>query len=183
MSLINLITTHALEQANSGNWNEVLNVLNTTTVTVRNPKQWTLGEIEQILGADAARIIASAIKNAATDDPLIESAFVAVSTSGIQLHTEQRQAMIATIGQTAGLSSEQIAAMQTLGIATKSVLEANGYSNMTAAGLQAAWDNHKKQLARKRWRDLSVRLEAMIDSGDLEAVSTISDSVAASLGV
>jgi len=132
MSLISLIQQHAQAQAQDEQWSEVASVLNATTVAVRNPKQWTLGEIEQSLGADAACIIAKAIKDAAAVDPLMESAFVAVSTSGIQLHTDERQALVASIGQQAGWPAEQIAAMQALGLVRKSPADVAGLGVVTA---------------------------------------------------
>lgn len=132
MSLISLIQQHAIAEAEAGQWDAVAAALNYKSVAVRNPKQWTLGEIEQSLGTDAARIIAGAIKAAAAVDPLMESAFVAVCTSGIQLHTDERQALVAFIGQQAGLPAEQIAAMQALGVVRKSPADVAGLGTVTA---------------------------------------------------
>lgn len=147
MSLISLIQQHAQAEAAAGEGAGVAAILNAATVAVRNPKQWTLGEIEQTIGADAARTIAAAVKSAAAVDPLMESAFVALSTSGIQLHTDARQALIAAIGQQANLTAEQIAAMQSLGVTYASLAGQAGLGTVTADQCQQAWTQQAADIA------------------------------------
>lgn len=168
--LINLIIEHASQEAEAGQFEEVANILNTKSIAVRNTKSWTLGEIEQSLGADAARIIAGAIKGAAALDPLMEFAFVAVSTTGIQLHTDERQAMIAVIGQTANLSAEQISAMQALGLTYQSPAQQAGLGVVGGEQCQEVWALHKRL---EKLRSLQERFDVIKNQ-----VGTVEQSLA-----
>jgi hypothetical protein len=76
--------------------------------------------------------IAAAVKTAASVNPLMESAFIAFSTTGLQLHTNDRQAMIETIG--ADLPSEAVAAVKSLGVRSVPVI------TTTAEACESAWE-------------------------------------------
>jgi hypothetical protein len=60
--------------------------------------------------------LAGVIQAAAATDPLMASAFTAMSTAGIELWSDARQAMIDTIGTAAGMTADQIAQVKALGV-------------------------------------------------------------------
>jgi len=83
--------------------------------SVQNPTSWTLGLMQDAIGDDLTRSVAQIIKVAGEADPLIYSAFIALSTVGLQLYSEERQAMIEQLGA-GNLSQEQIAVVKELGV-------------------------------------------------------------------
>jgi hypothetical protein len=83
--------------------------------SVQNPTSWTLGLMQDAIGDDLTRSVAQIIKVAGEADPLIYSAFIALSTVGLQLYSEERQAMIEQLG--AGtLTAEQVQVVKELGV-------------------------------------------------------------------
>lgn len=136
--LINLIREHARADAEAGNWSAVASTLNALTTQITDTTHWSFGLMmsQGNLPADLVTGIASAIKTAAAANPLMESAFIAFSTTGLQLHTDERQAMIEAIG--AGLPSEAVAAVKALGRRTESVITTDAES-CESAWVQSAW--------------------------------------------
>lgn len=136
--LINLIREHALEDAQAGNWSAVAETLNSLTQTVTDTTHWSFGLMmsQGNLPPELVTGIASAVKTAAAANPLVESAFIAFSTTGLQLHTDERQAMIQAIG--AGLPSEFVAAVNALGRRTASVVTTDAEA-CESAWIQSAW--------------------------------------------
>ena len=95
---------------------QIVTELQAVTVEVPNTTAWTFGAIEATIDATTARLIAGVVQAAGQSDPLMSSAFVALSTTGLQLHTAARQALIEQIGQAAGMTAEQIAVVKGLGL-------------------------------------------------------------------
>lgn len=132
MTLANLINTHASTAAAAGDWATVAETLNALRQVVTDETHWTLGLIQSHpqLGIDVARAIAAAVKTAAQTDPLMEGVMLAMSTTGLQLHTPARQAMIEQIA--AGLPQESIEAVKSLGVRYQSLAEKSGLGTVTA---------------------------------------------------
>ena len=95
---------------------QIVTELQAVTVEVPNTTAWTFGAIEATIDAATARLIAGVVQAAGQSDPLMSSAFVALSTTGLQLHTAARQALIEQIGQAAGMTADQIAVVKELGL-------------------------------------------------------------------
>jgi hypothetical protein len=95
---------------------QIVDLLRAETIRQNNLTQWTFGLIEAQLNEATARTLAGVIQAAAALDPLMASAFTAMSTAGIELHSDARQAMIEQIGATAGMTAEQIAEVKALGV-------------------------------------------------------------------
>lgn len=183
-SLSNLISIHATELAANGDWQAVADVLNALTQIVTDETHWTLGLIQAHpqLGIDVARGIAGAVKKAAESDPLMEGVLLALSTTGIQLHTPERQTIIDQIG--AGLPAEAIAGIKSLGIRTVPVVET------TAEECQAAMLAEQARLAlqtlqdrRRAWDQLSAQIRSQIESGQLPDNAAVVAAVTDGLGV
>ena len=95
---------------------QIVDLLQAKSIRQDNLTQWSFGLIETQLDADTARTLAGVIQAAAATDPLMASAFTAMSTTGIELWSDARQAMIDDIGTAAGMTLEQIARIKALGV-------------------------------------------------------------------
>jgi len=131
--LIDLIKTHALTEAQSGDWSAVAAILNAPTVEIRNPKSWTIADLITLLGKDEARIVGGSIKSAGAVDPLFDGAWMAINGAGLQLHTDERQEMIAGLADAAGWPAGLKAAALAAGVTYTTL------SNATAEECQRAW--------------------------------------------
>ena len=136
-----LINKYAATEANAGDWQGVVDKLNTPSIVVLDDTKWTLGMIQLKLGVDPARTMAAGVKAAGDIDPIVGSAYIAMSTVGLQLHTDERQAMVDVVGQQAGWSSDLIASLKALGKVTKTPLESAGLPLPTVAEVQATWES------------------------------------------
>ena len=100
---------------------EIAVLLREQNVRVDNNQAWTLGLIETTLGEDTAMTLAGVIQQASQTNPLMASAFTAMSTTGIELHSDARQAMIEQIGTAAGMTADQIAQVKALGVTYEAI--------------------------------------------------------------
>lgn len=100
---------------------QIVDLLRAESVRENNITQWTFGLIETQIDADTARTLAGVIQAAAATDPLMASAFTAMSTTGIELWSDARQAMIEQVGTAAGMSADQIAQVKALGVTYSAV--------------------------------------------------------------
>ena len=95
---------------------QIVDLLQAETIRQNNLTQWTFGLIEAQINEATARTLAGVIQSAAATDPLMASAFTAMSTTGIELWSDARQAMIDDIGTAAGMTVEQVAQVKALGV-------------------------------------------------------------------
>jgi hypothetical protein len=131
--LIDLIKTHALASAQAGNWSAVASILNAQTVEVRNPKSWTMADLITLLGAESAAVVGGTIQVAGVTNPIFAGAWLALNITGLQLHTDERQAMIAGLADAAGWPAGLKAAALSAGLTYTSL------SDATADECEAAW--------------------------------------------
>lgn len=131
--LIDLIKTHALADAQAGDWAAVAVTLNVQTVEVRNPKSWTMADLITLLGAESAAVIGGTIQAAGVTNPIFAGAWLALNITGLQLHTDERQQMIAGLADAAGWPSGLKSAALAAGLTYTSL------SDATAAECQSAW--------------------------------------------
>jgi hypothetical protein len=94
MSLINLIKTHCLADAQAGDFTAVAATLNAQTVEVRNPKSWTMADLIGLVGPEGAALVGGTIQAAGVSNPIFAGAWLALNITGLQLHTDERQQMI-----------------------------------------------------------------------------------------
>jgi 3-deoxy-D-manno-octulosonic-acid transferase len=132
--LIDIIKTHALAAAQAGDWTAVAATLNAQTVEVRNDKSWTMADLITLLGAESAAVIGGTIQAAGVTNPIFAGAWLALNITGLQLHTDERQAMIAGLAQAAGWPAGLKAAALAAGLTYTSL------SDATAAECESAWN-------------------------------------------
>ena len=133
MSLIDLIKAHCLSDAQAGNWSAVAATLNAQTVEVRNDKSWTMADLITLLGAESAAVIGGTIQAAGASNPIFAGAWLALNITGLQLHSDERQQMIAGLADAAGWPAELTAAALAAGLTYTAL------SDATAVDCQLAW--------------------------------------------
>jgi len=131
--LADLIREHALADAQAGNWSGVAATLNAPAVEVRNPKSWTMADLITLLGAESAAVVGGTIQAAGATNPIFAGAWLALNITGLQLHTDERQAMISGLADAAGWPNELKAAALAAGLTYTAL------SDATAEECQRAW--------------------------------------------
>lgn len=177
--LANLINQHALADAQAGNWDAVANALNDLRSQIIDQTHWSFGLMmsQGQLPQELVSGIAAAVKTAASVNPLMESAFIAFSTTGLQLHTAERQSMIESIG--VGLPSEAVAAVKSLGVRSASVV------TTTADECRKAWTVSETRRTVNLLAAKATAVNAWCDALDIttktpEEVQAYCDSLLAS---
>jgi hypothetical protein len=151
--LAETIRQHALADAQAGDWSAVAATLNAPSVAVRNPKSWTMGDLITLLGAESAAVIGGTIQAAGASNPIFAGAWLALNITGLQLHTDERQAMIAGLAQTAGWPEGLTAAALAAGLTYTSLAG----EIVTEAQCAAAWSADVLATKKQDWRS---RLDA-----------------------
>jgi hypothetical protein len=128
---------------------QIADLLRAESVRHNNLTQWSFGLIETQLDADTARTLAGVIQSAAATDPLMASAFTAMSTTGIELWSDARQAMIEAIGTAAGMTADQIAQVKALGV-TYTAVDADAtlesvQALIERAAIESIWTNAQNE--------------------------------------
>jgi len=170
--LANLINTHALADAQGGKWDAVAEILNAQTVEVRNPKSWTMADLITLLGKDEARIVGASIKAAGAVDPLFDGAWMAINGQGLQLHTDERQEMIAGLADAAGWPGGLKAAALAAGLTYTSLTGGTVTAEQCEAAYESArlsqqWSTLQNEIinpATGNRADLVAALKAAIDT-------------------
>jgi len=159
--LANLIREHALADAQAGKWDAVAVTLNALRSEIVDQTHWSFGLMmsQGQLTQELVVGIAAAVKTAAVVNPLMESAFIAFSTTGLQLHTSDRQSMIESIG--AGLPSEAVAAVKALGVRSAPVIVT------TADDCKKAWTVSETRRTANQLSAKATAVNAWCDALDL----------------
>jgi hypothetical protein len=164
--LSQLIREHALTEAQASDWDAVAAILNASTVEVRNPKSWTMADLITLLGAESAAVVGGTIQAAGVTNPIFAGAWLALNITGLQLHTDERQAMIAGLADAAGWPAELKAAALAAGLTYTSLAG----SVVTAAECQSAWAVDSLQ---SEWVTfLNETINTLLSSGDRAGVKT-----------
>jgi len=94
---------------------EIAAELQSQTIAIENPTAWTIGSMQNAIGPELTLAVAQIIKTAGATNPLVDAAWIALSTVGLQLYTADRQTMIEQLG--AGtLTAEQVQVVKELGV-------------------------------------------------------------------
>jgi hypothetical protein len=163
--LINLIKTHALASAQASDWTAVAAILNAQTVEVRNPKSWTMADLITLLGPESAAVVGGTIQAAGIANPIFAGAWLALNITGLQLHTDERQAMIAGLADAAGWPIELKAAALSAGLTYTSLAG----STVTAQQCQSAFETDRLQSSWVTW--LNETINPLIATGDTAGVN------------
>lgn len=135
--LANLINQHALGLAHAGKWDAVADLLNAKTIEVRNPKSWTMADLTTLVGGQGAALVGGTIQAAGVSNPIFAGAWIALNVTGLQLHTDERQTMIAGLAAGGGWPDELKNAVKAAGLTYTSLAG----DTVTAEQCQTAWDS------------------------------------------
>ena len=94
---------------------QIVQELDSVTIDVPNDTAWTLGSMQSVIGQELTYAVSQILKAAAPTNPFADSAFIALSTVGLQLSGDDRQTMIEQLGS-GSLSQEDINIIKSLGI-------------------------------------------------------------------
>lgn len=166
---------------------QIVDLLQAKSIRQDNLTQWSFGLIETQLDADTARTLAGVIQAAAATDPLMASAFTAMSTTGIELWSDARQAMIDDIGTAAGMTVEQVAQVKALGV-TYTAVDADA----TVESVQALIDAEAARVAAEAletarmelwqtWQDVYNQNIAPVLDGTEPTVANLDAGIVAAL--
>jgi 3-deoxy-D-manno-octulosonic-acid transferase len=158
--LIDIIKTHALAAAQAGNWSAVAATLNAQTVEVRNDKSWTMADLITLLGAESAAVIGGTIQATGASNPIFAGAWLALNITGLQLHTNERQAMITGLADAAGWP----AGLKTAALAAGLTHTSLAGSVVTAAECQSAWAIDSLNSEWVTW--LNETINPLLSAGD-----------------
>lgn len=166
MDLLQTIRERAASDAAVGNWSAVAAAVQAVELVRPNSRPWTIGDVQAALGDEVAAGMAAAIRAAARSElpsaALFESAFVALSTTGVRLDTDSRQAMIEAVGSS--LPAEAVAAIKALG----RVVE-RPFAAVSAAECERLWN--ADQLDRRIVNAVALARERLSggDSSEVQA--------------
>jgi hypothetical protein len=167
--LIDIIKANALAAAQAGDWSAVAAILNAQTVEVRNENSWTMADLITLLGAESAAVIGGTIQAAGVTNPIFAGAWLALNITGLQLHTDERQAMISGLADAAGWPAELKAAALAAGLTYTSPV---GVA-VTASECETEWNADVLATKRQDWR---TRFDAAMNTlGTSEQAAGIAD--------
>lgn len=165
MSLIDLIKTHCLTDAQAGNWSAVAATLNAQTVVVRNPKSWTFADLIGLVGAEGAALVGGTIQAAGATNPIFASAWIALSITGLQLHTDERQQMINGLAMAGNWPDQLRDVVKGAGVTCTSLAG----ETVTAEQCQTAYETDALQKSWVAW--LNETINPLIAAGNRTAVN------------
>jgi hypothetical protein len=175
MTLANLIQQYALSQATAGDWAGCAEILNDPTISVPNNHAWTFGELIDSQGIANMQLVAGTIQAAGAADAIMNSAFIALSTTGLRLDSPDRQALIDQLGVAGSWPQTLIDSIKQSGLQ----IEPPSPSVVTAQECEDAWNANVLQT---KWATLQNEgLNLAIANGDKAAVKTILITFAGSL--
>jgi hypothetical protein len=138
MTLANLIQQYALSQATAGDWVGCAAILNDPTISVPNDHAWTFGELIDSQGIANMQLVAGTIQAAGAADAIMNSAFIALSTTGLRLDSPDRQALIDQLGIAGSWPQTLIDSIKQSGLK----MESPSPSVVTAEECEDAWKFH-----------------------------------------
>ena len=162
--LIDLIKTHALTEAQSGDWSAVAAILNAPTVEVRNSKSWTFADLIGLVQPEGAALVGGTIQAAGATNPIFASAWIALSVTGLHLHTDERQQMIDGLALAGNWPDQLRNTVKAAGLSYTSLSDAN------AEECQAAWD---RDVISPIWIARSAVVAEGIHDGTITTVEQI----------
>jgi hypothetical protein len=102
-----------------------------------------MADLITLLGAESAAVIGGTIQAAGATNPIFAGAWLALNITGLQLHTDERQAMITGLADAAGWPAGLKAAALAAGLTYTSLAG----DTVTAEECEGAWALHLKGVA------------------------------------
>lgn len=153
----------------------ILAALNSPTIRVENRERRTVSDLMGLLGPTDAVAALQALRRAATTNALFESAFVAMSTTGVDLSTEVSQAVLDMLAQSGEVSTAIVDRIKSVGLRFVSIAEANGVESITVEDVDAALVELENDELRAQ---CAARYNLVIAAIDAGTVNTFAEAAA-----
>lgn len=136
------ILQYAQPQATAGDWAAVAAILNAPTVIQRHSAPVTYVKIRQRFGDTARKAVADTLRDSQNGDLRDAHAVLLDEKAGLDLSTDDRQALLDQVGAAAQWPADLIAGLKALGVTRRSPAAAYGLEPVTAEQCQAAWTQY-----------------------------------------
>lgn len=180
MTLSQLITAHAAEAAAASDWSAVADLLNAASITVRDSTPLTYARIRREFGDEVRQKVAGTLRAiAASQSPLAGEmadahAVMLNERVGLDISSDDRQAIIDQIAAVGGWSDEESAQIKSLGVRMQSLAEQAGLDSVTAEQCQAAWTAHQRsELVRSLQTQFDAIKNQIGTSEQVDAVTAL----------
>lgn len=138
--LAGLILERSLEaQADAGDFATIADTLNERSIEVRDPTEWTYGQIRERLGEVARRTVADTLRAAGQTDGDAADAHLLLLNGGLRLDLEERQQTLDQLAAAAGWPQDLTSAVKALGVRLWSPASENGLEDPDAEQVRVAW--------------------------------------------
>ena len=154
-----------MTDAQAGNWSAVVATLNAQNVVVRNPKSWTFADLIGLVQPEGAALVGGTIQTAGATNPIFASAWIALSVTGLQLHTDERQQMIDGLAAAGNWPDQLKNAVKAAGVTYTSLAG----ETVTAEQCQTAYETEALQSSWVAW--LNEVINPLIAVGDVAGVN------------
>lgn len=183
--LIDLIREYALADAQAGQWSAVAAILNAANIAHRDTTPLTYSRIRVALGEEIRQKVAGTMRTiGASAHPLAGEirdahSVMLIEAGGIDISTDDRQALIDLVATTGGWSAEESAAVKSLGVRMVSLAG----ETVTASQCQAAIEaddaipdsvGHQVLLSLNRQHDGTRQLVCRVTAVNLLAGQVLS---------
>ena len=181
--LVELIREHALADAQAGQWSTVATILNAANITQRDTTPLTYSRIRVALGEEIRQKVAGTMRTIGVSaHPLAGEirdahSVMLIEAGGIDISTDDRQALIDLVATAGGWSVEESAAVKALGVRLVSLAG----EVATAEQCEDAWALSLKQTALTRCTEAMEAAQAEYRSAD-STPATIVQAMLDSLG-
>lgn len=128
--------------------------LTAKTVTTRSSTPVTVAKIVASLSEADALTVLGTIKTVAAQDPRIDSTWIAMSSVGVDLSGDDRQAMIDVLAAAGSWSAETTTIVKELGVKT-SLQFPGGVTEQEVADTIADYEAEQARTARIGWMNLA----------------------------
>lgn len=137
-NLFGAIKSHALSEAESGEWQSVADILNSTTdpvgITELRTTRWLMTEFDDIVDPNTGMTSADVILNALqkSSHPRVRAAYEAMAGNGIDLSNPQVQGMISVLANASGWPASMLSKIQAASFDSRSKASLAGFPDVTA---------------------------------------------------
>ena len=169
--LYTAILRHAKDEAEAGDWADVLTKLNAKSIITRNGKLHVLGDLIRLLGVEQTSLVGGTVQAVGQSNPIIAGAWIALNTTGLHLADDERQVMLDGLAAAGSWPAETTKKVKELGKVETSPLESYGIEDeVTEQSAEDAWN---QGLFEEEYDIAKQTVVAAIESGRAATVAAL----------